>query len=131
LPPPTRERATPRPSGAADYEARPASSKSSTASTRTSDQNVVLDLWKPMLDWDLGAMDAAKSILEQLLQTVEVPYLALHGQPVESGYEEWFTKTNPAATIEFWSGMGHWLHLVDPVRFANRIRDFLSQRPEG
>jgi pimeloyl-ACP methyl ester carboxylesterase len=33
--------------------------------TRTSDHNVVLDIWKPMLDWDLGAMDAAKSILER------------------------------------------------------------------
>jgi pimeloyl-ACP methyl ester carboxylesterase len=99
--------------------------------TRASDQKVVLDIWKPMLDWDLGAMDAAKSILEQLLQTIDVPYLALHGQPVESGYEEWFRNTNPAATIEFWSGMGHWLHLVDPVCFATRIRDFLSPRPDG
>jgi pimeloyl-ACP methyl ester carboxylesterase len=99
--------------------------------TRASDQNVVLDIWKPMLDWDLGAMEAAKLIFDQLLRTINVPYLALHGQPVKPGYEEWFRSTNPAATIEFWIGMGHWLHLVDPVRFANRIRDFLSQRSEG
>ena len=98
--------------------------------TRTSDPNVVLDIWKPMLDWDLGAMDAAGPVFEQLLRTINVPYLAVHGRPVEPGYEEWFRSTNPAATIEFWSGMGHWLHLVDPVRFANRIRDFLSQRSE-
>jgi pimeloyl-ACP methyl ester carboxylesterase len=98
--------------------------------TRTSDQNVVLDIWKPMLAWDFEAMDAAKSILEQLLRTIDVPYLALHGQPVESGYEEWFRSANPAATIEYWTGMGHWLHLVDPARFANRVRDFVSQHPE-
>jgi pimeloyl-ACP methyl ester carboxylesterase len=99
--------------------------------TRASDQNVVLDIWKPMLDWDLGAMEAAKPVFDQLLRTINVPYLALHGQPVEPGYEEWFRSTNPAATIECWSGMGHWMHLVDPVRFANRVRDFLSQRLEG
>jgi pimeloyl-ACP methyl ester carboxylesterase len=99
--------------------------------TRTSDQNVVLDIWKPMLDWDLSAMEAAKPVLEQVLRTINVPYLALHGQPVEAGYEEWFRSTNPAATIELWTGMGHWLHLVDPARFANRVRDFLSQYPEG
>jgi pimeloyl-ACP methyl ester carboxylesterase len=98
--------------------------------TRTSDQNVVLDIWKPMLDWDVGAMDAAGPAFEQLLRTINVPYLALHGRPVEPAYNEWFRNTNPSATLEFWNGMGHWLHLVNPARFANRVRDFLSQHPE-
>jgi pimeloyl-ACP methyl ester carboxylesterase len=93
---------------------------------RSSDQNVVLDIWKPMLDWDSDAIDAAKPALGQLLQAIGSPYLAVHGQPVEPAYEKWFRSINPAATIEFWNGMGHWLHLVDPNRFANRVRDFLS-----
>jgi pimeloyl-ACP methyl ester carboxylesterase len=97
---------------------------------RTSDQDVVLDIWKPMLDWDSDAIDAAKPALEQLLGAIQVPYLAVHGHPVEPAYEDWFRSINPAATIEFWNGMGHWLHLVDPDRFANRVRDFLLQPSE-
>jgi len=32
----------------------------------------------------------------------------------------------PHAEVEVWEGMGHFLHLVDPVRFAERVRDFVA-----
>lgn len=30
----------------------------------------------------------------------------------------------PNATVEVWEGLGHFIHLSDPVRLANRLRAF-------
>jgi pimeloyl-ACP methyl ester carboxylesterase len=95
--------------------------------TRTSDQEVVLDIWKPMLDGDSDEISAADTALEQLLREIKVPYLALHGQPVEDGYEQWLQTANPRAAFEYWEGSGHWLHLVDPDRFVRRLKQFLHE----
>lgn len=32
----------------------------------------------------------------------------------------------PAATVEVWEGAGHYLHLADPDRFADRVRTFAA-----
>jgi pimeloyl-ACP methyl ester carboxylesterase len=34
--------------------------------------------------------------------------------------------SRPTATLEVWGGYGHWLHLVDPDRFAARVREFVA-----
>jgi pimeloyl-ACP methyl ester carboxylesterase len=94
---------------------------------RAGDQEVVLDIWRPMLDADPAVLGAADDGFALLLGAISVPYLALHGSPVEAGYQQWFQSTNPNAVFESWDGMGHWLHLVDPDRFADRIRRFLTQ----
>jgi pimeloyl-ACP methyl ester carboxylesterase len=95
--------------------------------TRTGDHDVVLDIWKPMLDGDAEMIDAGEVMLEQFLREITVPYLALHGQPVEPGYEQWLRGANPSVTFEYWQGLGHWLHLVDPDRFVDRFRRFLAE----
>jgi pimeloyl-ACP methyl ester carboxylesterase len=94
---------------------------------RAGDQEVVLDIWRPMLDADPAVLGAADDGFALLLGAISVPYLALHVSPVEAGYQQWFQSTNPNAVFESWDGMGHWLHLVDPDRFADRIRRFLTQ----
>ncbi len=93
--------------------------------TRDSNQEVILDVWRPILDDDLVAVAATERTLADALRTIHVPYLALHSTPVEDGYEEWFRATNPTAALEFWPGLGHWLYLVDPGRFADRIEEFV------
>ena len=35
----------------------------------------------------------------------------------------------PSAHIEVWDGSGHMLHLVDPERFAARVRPLLADPP--
>jgi pimeloyl-ACP methyl ester carboxylesterase len=95
--------------------------------TRAGDQDVVLDIWKPMLDGDAEAIAAGEVILEEFLREIKVPYLALHGQPVEPGYEQWLRVGNPAVTFEYWDGLGHWLHLVDPDRFVKRFTRFVAE----
>ena len=95
--------------------------------TRASDQEVVLDIWKPMLDGDSDEISAADTALEQLLREINVPYLALHGQPVEGDYAQWLQTANRRATFEYWEGSDHWLHLVDPDRFVRRLEQFLHE----
>jgi len=95
--------------------------------TRSSDPDVVLDIWKPMLDGDTEVIDAADMMLEQFVREINVPYLALHGQPAEPGYEQWLRTANPTVTFELWEGLGHWLHLVDPDRFVDRFRQFIAE----
>src|SRR5262249_50597909 len=90
--------------------------------TRSGDKDVVLDIWKSMLDGDDEVIDAGDVLLEQSLREIAVPYLALHGQPVELGYEQWLRAANPSVTFESREGLGHWLHLVDPDRFVDRFR---------
>ena len=100
--------------------------------TRNSNQKVILDAWRPVLEGDLDGITATERALEDALRMIDVPYLALHGRPVEAGYEKWFGATNPAAKFEYWPGLGHWLHLVKPDRFAERVTQFIadSARPQ-
>lgn len=84
-------------------------------------QDVVLGMWGPVLESTDEELDAA---VGGLLGQVRVPYLALHGADPGPGYVEWLTERVPTATVEVWDGAGHWLHLVEPDRFAARVRRF-------
>jgi pimeloyl-ACP methyl ester carboxylesterase len=95
-----------------------------------SDPQVALDLWKTRLDGDPDAIRADDEAFEAILGGVTHPYLAVHGTPVARGYENWLTSTIATARFEAWDGLGHWLHLVEPVRFANRVRAFVADNPE-
>ena len=95
-----------------------------------SDPRVALDLWKTRLDGDPDAIRADDELFEGILAGITRPYLALHGTPVAPGYEKWLTSTIATAHFEAWEGLGHWLHLVEPVRFADRVRAFVAADPE-
>jgi len=86
-------------------------------------QDFVLSLWRPLLTQDEQAVTA---MVEPHLKQIRCPYLALHGEEPGAAYREWLTRVVPTAEIEVWDGFGHWLHRVDPERFATRIRDFLG-----
>jgi pimeloyl-ACP methyl ester carboxylesterase len=97
--------------------------------TRNSNQEVVLDVWRPILDDDFAEVAATERTLAEALRSIAVPYLALHSTPVEEGYEDWFRTTNPAATFEYWPQLGHWIYLVEPDRFVERIQRFMAANP--
>jgi len=99
--------------------------------TRASNQEVILDVWRPILDDDLAEVAATERTLAEALGSIDVPYLALHSTPLEDGYEEWFRTVNPSATFEFWPKLGHWLYLVDPGRFVDRIQRFVEASGYG
>ena len=93
---------------------------------RSSDPQVLLDIWKMMLEGDDDAMRASEAGLAALVEAIKPPYLAVHGLPVVTGYADWLRSHIPGASFEMWADHGHWLHLVDPERFAARVRQFIA-----
>jgi pimeloyl-ACP methyl ester carboxylesterase len=85
---------------------------------------VVRAIWAQLLHTPVAELTA---ISEALLAQIEVPLLSLHGAPPPTDYAAWLTGLVPSTELEVWDGSGHLLHLVDPPRFAARLRDFLSQ----
>lgn len=65
-------------------------------------------------------------VAETVLSQVGAPLLSLHGSAPPGSYEVWLTGLLPSAQVEVWEGTGHMLHLVEPDRFAARLRAFLS-----
>jgi pimeloyl-ACP methyl ester carboxylesterase len=90
-------------------------------SIRRPRQDVILQLWSPVLDSPPGELDER---IEVLLRAITSPYLAIHGDQLGPGYSAWLTALLPTATVEVWPGLGHYPHLVDPQRFVARIRQF-------
>jgi pimeloyl-ACP methyl ester carboxylesterase len=84
---------------------------------------VILGVWGLVLDSSPDDLDA---LVESMLPAIKSPYLALHGSDPGDGYEQWLTKLVPNATFEVWDGVGHFVQLVEPERFASRVKEFAS-----
>jgi len=84
-------------------------------------QDVVLGVWGLLLDADIGELRTAT---DPVLAAIDVPYLAIHGGDPGPDYEPWLRATIPTATLEVGWGGGHYPHLLDPQRFADRVRAF-------
>lgn len=87
------------------------------------DQDVVLGVWDPMLG---GPDPETDALVDGVLATVTMPYLAWHGIDPGPGYEEWLLERVPHAQYELLDGEGHFVHQVDPARFTARLRSFLA-----
>jgi pimeloyl-ACP methyl ester carboxylesterase len=83
-------------------------------------QDVVIGYWEMLLrsePAELQAwMDSAK---------LDVPCLGVFGRPITDGERERF-ESLPDVQLEEWAGDGHFVHLVDPDRFASRLRQFVD-----
>jgi pimeloyl-ACP methyl ester carboxylesterase len=93
------------------------------AAVESADRDMVLGVWAQLFsstDEELNAAMAAA------LSRLQARCLSLHGSQPGEGYAEWLTGHVPHAEVEVWEGMGHFLHLVDPARFAERVRDFVA-----
>ena len=89
-------------------------------------QDFVMSLWTPLLK---QSDRSVASLVEPLLAQIRCPYLSLLGHEPGAEYRDWLRRTIPTATIEVWEGEGHWLHRVDPERFATRVLEFLRAAP--
>jgi pimeloyl-ACP methyl ester carboxylesterase len=63
---------------------------------------------------------------EEMLDKIRAPYLLLHSVNPGPEYLSWLTSHLPSATVEVWPNSGHFLHLLDPERFVQRVVDFLA-----
>lgn len=86
-------------------------------------KDVVLGVWGPMLTGDLTA---TLTRMDALLGRIVAPYLCLLGRDVDPTYADWLASRLPEANLESWPGLGHFLHLVDPDRFVERVRHFVA-----
>jgi len=84
-------------------------------------QEVVVGNWGVLLD---SPPQDTQASIDALLPSVQAPYLAIHGDDPGEPYRTWLGTVLPQATIEVWPGDAHYPQLVEPQRFAARLRDF-------
>jgi len=88
--------------------------------THKVNQDVVLGYWDQVLGTEPARLQAW---IDDKAATIQVPCLAVFGRPATDGERERLGRL-PDAQIEEWPGDGHFVHLVDPGRFAARLRAF-------
>jgi pimeloyl-ACP methyl ester carboxylesterase len=86
-------------------------------------QEVVLGTWSTLLD---SRSDEIAALIEPVLRSISAPYLAVHGSDPGPEYVAWLERLIPGATVEVWDGDAHYPHMVEPNRFAERLRAFSS-----
>ena len=86
-------------------------------------REVALGIWETLLS---TPPEQLTELAEAMLPRVTAPLLSLHGSPPPPGYAAWLTDLARGARVETWDGTGHMLHLVDPERFAARVRPLLA-----
>jgi pimeloyl-ACP methyl ester carboxylesterase len=90
--------------------------------THKVEQNVVLGYWDEVLTTDPAEFQAS---VDAKTARMRAPCLAVFGRPATDGERERFDRM-PDVQIEEWVGDGHFVHLVDPARFARRLNTFVE-----
>jgi pimeloyl-ACP methyl ester carboxylesterase len=85
-------------------------------------QDVVLGYWDQVLTTDPAELQAW---IDGKAARIQTPCLAVFGRPATDGERERLARL-PDAQIEEWAGDGHFVHLVDPQRFATRLQAFVE-----
>jgi pimeloyl-ACP methyl ester carboxylesterase len=87
-------------------------------------QSTVLAYWSGLLD--RADAEAVQPQFEAALAAITVPTLiCLGADPTPE--DEAVLATMVTATVEVFDGLGHFLHLEDPPRFAERLRAWMSR----
>lgn len=89
---------------------------------RRPDQAAVLGIWEPVFTSTVDELDA---LVRDLVEGIDAPYLAIHGAEPGDEYRAWLAGVIPHAELEVWPG-AHYPHLLDPERFAGRVRTVIE-----
>jgi pimeloyl-ACP methyl ester carboxylesterase len=84
---------------------------------------VVRSYWRIVLDPDAAA--GGQERLSAALATLCVPALICLADP-PTPEDAAVLRDMSTAIVEVYDGMGHWLHLVDPPWFAQRVRSWIE-----
>jgi pimeloyl-ACP methyl ester carboxylesterase len=90
--------------------------------THKVNQDVVLGYWDQVLSTEPAELQAW---IDDKAARIQVPCLAVFGRPATDGERDRLGRL-PDVQIEEWAGDGHFVHLVDPGRFAARLRAFVG-----
>jgi pimeloyl-ACP methyl ester carboxylesterase len=85
-------------------------------------QDVVIGYWEQLLRRDPAEFQAW---IDTQTGNLDVPVLGVFGRPITAGERERFDCLSQVQ-LEEWAGAGHFVHLVDPTRFATRLRHFTA-----
>src|SRR5215471_7518702 len=85
-------------------------------------QDVVLGYWDQVLNTEPAELQAW---IDGISAGIQIPCLVVFGRQATDGERERLGRM-PGAQIEEWVGDGHFVHLVDPERFATRLRTFID-----
>jgi len=102
----------------------PAEEKARLEHNRHADQDVVLGTWASVFDSTEEELDET---VAALAGGIKVPYLSLHGIDPGPDYAAWLQHLVPTATVELWPDLGHYVQLVEPKRFLERVAAFEAQ----
>jgi pimeloyl-ACP methyl ester carboxylesterase len=105
------------------YGALPAEERARIESHSDREQAVVVGAWDFVLTTSAEELD---ELSRSTAASITAPYLALHGTDPGDAYLAWLKDVMPDATLEVWPGLGHYPHLVEPERFAQRVSEFSS-----
>jgi pimeloyl-ACP methyl ester carboxylesterase len=83
---------------------------------------VVLGYWEMLLSLSPAQFQAS---IDAQVGEFDAPCLAVFGRPLTDGERERFGRM-PDLRLEEFAGDGHFVHLVDPGRFAGLLRDFIQ-----
>ncbi len=85
-------------------------------------QDVVLGYWDQVLNTEPAELQAW---IDDTAARIQIPCLAVFGRPATVGERERLGRM-PDVQIEEWPGDGHFVHLIDPERFALRLQAFVG-----
>ena len=100
----------------------PEPTRSLVLATHRVEQEVVVGYWDELMRTDPAAFQAR---IDATIPMIDVPCLAVLGRPLGESDRERFERL---AEVQFedWTGDGHFVHLVDPARFAARLGAFVE-----
>jgi hypothetical protein len=86
-------------------------------------QDLVLGYWDEVMRFE---PERLQERVEQVAAAIDVPVLAVFGQPLSSDERDFFRRLVPGVQLEEWPGRGHLVHLAEADRFAARLRAFVD-----
>jgi pimeloyl-ACP methyl ester carboxylesterase len=107
-------------------ELLPAAAQNLVRTTCRPRQDVVLGFWRQLIDQPAAEVTSMIEQESAALRNSGMPYLYIAGDDLAPGYRQWLAEHLPAATVEIWPRTGHFPHLADPPRFAQRLADWTA-----
>jgi pimeloyl-ACP methyl ester carboxylesterase len=104
------------------FDQIPEPDRSLVLETHDVQQAVVLGYWEQAMRTHPETLQAE---IDAQLGRLEVPCLGVFGRPISDGERERFGRLSHVE-LEEWAGDGHFVHLVDPHRFAARLLQFAA-----
>jgi pimeloyl-ACP methyl ester carboxylesterase len=87
-------------------------------------QDVVLGYWDQVLR---TPADELQGGIDRILATARAPLLYIFGHDLPAAERRQLETSASSVQVEVWPDRGHFVHLVEPDRFAVRLRTFIDE----